>query len=86
LALAWKSAAHLSIDPKRFSIARRTSVLTSSLFFLSAPLVVIDVYEHAYYVDYKNNKNEYIERFMSHIDWEKINRRYKQSVKPKNIS
>jgi len=40
-------------------------------------LVVIDVYEHAFYVDYKNNKQLYIDKFMEHINWEEVNRRFK---------
>lgn len=45
--------------------------------WMATPLLVIDVYEHAYYVDYKNNKAEYIEKYMNHIDWDIVNRRYK---------
>jgi Fe-Mn family superoxide dismutase len=43
---------------------------------MSTPLIALDVYEHAYYVDYKNNKAEYIEKFMEHIDWDVIAKRY----------
>ncbi len=45
--------------------------------WMATPLLVIDVYEHAYYVDYKNQKTEYIEKFMNYINWEEVNRRYK---------
>jgi len=38
---------------------------------------IIDVYEHAYYVDYKNKKKAYIEKYMKHINWEAVNRRFK---------
>jgi Fe-Mn family superoxide dismutase len=47
--------------------------------WLAMPLVVIDVYEHAFYVDYQNRKAEYVERFMKHIDWAETNRRYQAS-------
>jgi Fe-Mn family superoxide dismutase len=47
--------------------------------WLSVPLVVIDTYEHAFYIDYQNRKAEYIEKFMTFIDWSEANRRY-QSV------
>lgn len=43
---------------------------------MAAPLVVLDVYEHTYYVDYKNNKTEYIDKFMNHTNWKEANRRY----------
>ncbi len=44
--------------------------------WMATPLLVIDVYEHAFYVDYKNRKAEYIEKFMDHIDWPEVGRRY----------
>ena len=44
---------------------------------LLAPLVVIDVYEHAFYIDYHNRKVEYVEKFMDHIDWKEANARYR---------
>ena len=49
----------------------------TGVLWMATPLVVIDVYEHAFYVDYKNNKVLYIEKFMGHINWEEVNRRYK---------
>ena len=45
--------------------------------WMAAPLVVIDVYEHAFYIDYHNRKAEYVEKFMDHIDWSEVNERYR---------
>ncbi len=45
--------------------------------WMATPLVVIDVYEHAFYIDYHNRKAEYIENFMDHIDWAEVNVRYR---------
>ena len=45
--------------------------------WLAVPLVVIDVYEHAFYIDYQNRKPEYVEKFMSHIDWSEANTRFR---------
>lgn len=44
--------------------------------WLAVPLVVIDVYEHAFYIDYQNRKAEYVEKFMNHIDWEQAEQRW----------
>lgn len=41
------------------------------------PLVVIDCYEHAFYVDYKNKKGDYVSAYPKHIDWAEIDRRIK---------
>jgi Fe-Mn family superoxide dismutase len=45
------------------------------VLWMATPLVVIDVYEHAFYIDYQNRKTEYITKFMDHIDWNEVNRR-----------
>ena len=45
--------------------------------WLAMPLVVIDVYEHAFYIDYQNKKADYVEKFMQHVDWAEADRRYR---------
>lgn len=39
------------------------------------PLLVCDVYEHSYIVDFGANKDKYVEWFISHIDWTEVIRR-----------
>ena len=46
------------------------------VLWMATPLLVIDVYEHAFYIDYQNRKTEYIAKFMDHIDWREVGRRY----------
>lgn len=44
------------------------------------PLLVLDVYEHAYFIDYGTARKKYIEIFMKNIDWGFVNnliKRYK---------
>ena len=36
------------------------------------PLLVIDVWEHAYYIDYRNNRKAYIEGWWKLVDWNKV--------------
>ncbi|MEK6903928.1 MAG: Fe-Mn family superoxide dismutase [Nanoarchaeota archaeon] len=38
-------------------------------------LLVLDVYEHAYFIDYATARKDYVEKFMTHIDWEEINKK-----------
>ena len=40
-----------------------------------APMLVLDVYEHAYFLQYGDNKNEYIRRFMQNINWPVVDAR-----------
>lgn len=39
------------------------------------PLIACDVWEHAYYLRYHNNRAGYIDKFLKYIDWEKANKR-----------
>lgn len=36
------------------------------------PLLVIDVWEHAYYIDYRNRRAAFIEAFWTLVDWQKV--------------
>ena len=33
------------------------------------PLMTVDIWEHAYYIDYRNARAKYVEDFCSLIDW-----------------
>jgi superoxide dismutase, Fe-Mn family len=41
------------------------------------PLLTCDVWEHAYYIDYRNRRPDYVKAFWEYIDWEKVEARYK---------
>ena len=45
------------------------------------PLLVLDVFEHAYLTDYGLGRADYVEAFMKAIDWPKVNQRYKKIIK-----
>jgi superoxide dismutase, Fe-Mn family len=41
----------------------------------SVPLLVLDMYEHAYHMDYGAASAKYVDAFMANINWEEVNRR-----------
>ena len=41
------------------------------------PLMCIDVWEHAYYLDYRNQRKQSVEDFWKILDWEVVEKRYK---------
>lgn len=45
------------------------------------PLMVMDVWEHAYYLKYQNKRAEYIESFFEIINWKYVEQRYSEYVK-----
>lgn len=39
------------------------------------PLVLLDCYEHAFYVDYRNKKGDYVSAYPNFIDWLEVTKR-----------
>lgn len=43
------------------------------------PILVLDLWEHAYYLKYRNRKDLYIEAFFNIIDFNSLNKRYEEN-------
>jgi Fe-Mn family superoxide dismutase len=39
----------------------------------ATPLVALDVYEHAYFIDFQTDRASYIEAFFANLDWSVVN-------------
>ena len=39
----------------------------------ATPLVALDVYEHAYFLDYQTDRASYIDAFFANLDWTTVN-------------
>jgi len=47
----------------------------------TTPVLIMDVYEHAYFLDYATARKDYISAFMKLIDWDVVNERISKIVK-----
>lgn len=45
------------------------------------PLLVLDVYEHAYYVDYGPKRAAYIDAFFENVNWDVVDRRLDKALR-----
>jgi Fe-Mn family superoxide dismutase len=44
-------------------------------------LMILDVFEHAYYLDYKNDRAKFVEAFWNIVNWNEISKRLQEIVK-----
>jgi Fe-Mn family superoxide dismutase len=57
---------------KVVSTANQDSPLTAGLI----PLLTLDVWEHAYYLNYRNVRPNYVDAFWQIVNWQKVNERF----------
>ncbi|GAA0116978.1 superoxide dismutase [Clostridium senegalense] len=71
----------LCIDP----IDNRLHIIGSDLHdqgavWLSYPILVMDVYEHAYFMDFGTDKAKYMDTFIKNLNWDVLNERLQRYV------
>jgi len=73
-AAGWAMLVRHPVNQKLYNVVSDEHAM--GVLWMAAPLVVIDTYEHAFYIDYQNRKTEYVDGFLAHIDWNEAGRRF----------
>jgi Fe-Mn family superoxide dismutase len=72
--------AWLSLKPDHSLLIHSTLNQDSPLADGLAPLLVVDVWEHAYYLKYQNRRAEYLSAWWNLVNWKEVERRYEALV------
>jgi len=71
--------AWLSVDSSGKLVVESTPNQDNPYMAGSTPILGLDVWEHAYYLNYQNRRPDYVAAFFKVIDWNAVGERYSQA-------
>jgi Fe-Mn family superoxide dismutase len=63
------------------STPNQDNPLMSTTEVRGIPVLTLDVWEHAYYLNYQNRRADYVDAFWKIVNWKEVNRRYEEALK-----
>jgi Fe-Mn family superoxide dismutase len=72
--------AWLSVTPQKTLVVESSGNQDSPLMNGNTPILGLDVWEHAYYLQYQNRRPEYINAFYNVINWPEVATRYQAAL------
>ncbi|HIP18978.1 MAG TPA: superoxide dismutase [Sulfurovum sp.] len=66
----------LSVNRENHLIIESRSNADNPILYGHTPLLTCDVWEHAYYIDYRNARADYLEKWWELINWDVVSERF----------
>ena len=63
--------------------ANQDNPLMSNAVIKGTPILALDLWEHAYYLNYQYKRKRYVDAFFKVIHWGKVNEKYEEAIKKK---
>jgi len=63
------------------STSNQDNPLMPNAVIRGIPILALDVWEHAYYLNYQYKRKKYIEAFFEVINWKKVGEKYEEAIK-----
>lgn len=70
----------LSFQPRDGTLVNQWAADHAHVLAGGVPILALDMYEHAYHLDFGAAAGRYVDTFMEHIDWSKVHERYQAAV------
>jgi superoxide dismutase, Fe-Mn family len=71
----------LVVDPYGQMEVTSTANQDSPLMTGAAPILGVDVWEHAYYLNYQNRRPDYLKAFWNVVNWDVVGKKYEEFKK-----